>query len=67
MYENESDRTNKINKARKDVFDALKSLDDLSDNDRINLMKEFMGAELFAQFMMQMKKWVMKELMRWQN
>lgn len=56
MYENESDRTNKINKARKDVFDALKSLDDLSDNDRINLMKEFMGAELFAQFMIQMKK-----------
>jgi len=56
MYNNERDRIEKIEKARKDIYDALKSLNDLSNNDRQNLIGEFMRAGLFTTLFMQTNK-----------
>ena len=56
MYSNERDRIEKIDKARKDIYNALKSFADLSNNDQQTLIQEFMGVELFKALSIQMNK-----------
>lgn len=55
-YTDENDRNEKINKAKKDIMEAMKSIEELTENDKFNLMKELIETEMFLSFFNQMRK-----------
>lgn len=55
MYIDEDDRIKKYNKAKKDMLEAIKSINELSDIDKQNLFKETFGLEAFSAIYNQIK------------
>ena len=55
MYIDENDRIKKYNNAKKDVLEAIKSINELSDIDKQNLFKEAIGLEAFSVIYNQIK------------